>query len=564
MTQTAPAAHGPGGRAGGKVTAAMLLAVALALTAAGCSSAPHSAGSGDSAAGRAAAPSRTVVPAAPLPVSLVPLPSQLAVTGGPGYPITSATVLQAVGGAAAGQVAGELATLLRGTTGLALPVRDGAATGAGIVLRLVPAGTAGRAGGGYGAEGYGLVSGPDGVTVTASAGAGLFHGIQTLRQLLPARGDGTVPAVRITDRPRYPVRSAQLDVARHFFPVPVVEKFIDLMAEYKFNYLHLHLTDDQGWRIAIPGLPGLTGVGASTEVGGGRGGYYTDADYRAIVAYAAARYITVVPEVDLPAHVNAALTAYPSLACAGGPAPAPYTRIGGGFDNVCAGRQQTYTFIDRVVGTLAAMTPGPWIGIGGDEATTLDAADYAEVMTRASAIVRAHGKQPLAWEDAAAAGPGGPSVLAVWHPASQEAAQLRRQVVAAARRGVPVIMEPADHAYLDQKYNAATPLGLRWAGYVDTERSYDWNPDTDLPGLPSGSVAGIEAALWTETLATPQNLWTMLLPRLPALAEVGWSPQAARNWPSFARRLASQAPRWDAQGYTGWTHDAGVPWPAGA
>ena len=560
MTETAPAERGSSRRSGGRTAAAVLLAVALALAAAGCSSARHPSGSADSAVSRAAVPSRAVVPAAALPVSLVPLPSQLAVTGGPGYPITSATALEATGGAAAVQVAGQLATLLRGTTGLVLPVRNDATAADGIVLRLVPGGP----GGGYGAEGYDLVSGPAGVTVTASAGAGLFHGVQTLRQLLPARGDGTVPAVRIADRPRYPVRSAQLDVARHFFPVPVVEKFVDLLAEYKFDYLHLHLTDDQGWRIAVPGLPGLTGIGASTEAGGGPGGHYTDADYRAIVAYAAARYITVVPEVDLPAHINAALTAYPGLACAGRSAPTPYSGIGGGFDNVCAAKQQTYTFIDRVVGALAAMTPGPWIGIGGDEATTLDAADYAEVMTRASAIVRAHGKQPLAWEDAAAAGPGGPAVLAVWHPAAQEAARLRGQVVAAARRGVPLVMEPADHAYLDQKYNPATALGLRWAGYVDTERSYDWNPDTGLPGLPSGSVTGVEAALWTETLRTPQDLWTMLLPRLPALAEVGWSPQAVRSWPSFARRLASQAPRWDAQGYSGWTHDAGVPWPAGA
>ncbi|QMU75377.1 family 20 glycosylhydrolase [Streptacidiphilus sp. PB12-B1b] len=527
-------------------------------------------GSGSGAAAGAVAPSGGNAAGAALP--LVPEPSAVAATGGPGYPVTPATVLRAEGGPAAGQVAGQLAALLRASTGLTLPVRgaEPPATGpgaavlgaglaqagdGGVVLRLDPAA-------GTGPEGYRLASGPGGVLVTAVTGAGLFHGVQTLRQLLPAKGPGMVPAVRIADQPRYAVRSAELDVARHFFPVPVVEQTIDLLAEYKFNYLHLHLTDDQGWRIAVPGLPGLTGVGAATEIGGGPGGYYTDADYRAIVAYAAARYITVVPEVDMPAHINAALTAYPALACGGSGAadPRPYTRVGGATDSLCTGSPSSYAFVDQVVAELARLTPGPYLDVGGDEALSVDPADYAAFMTRVSAIARAHGKQPEAWEDAASAR-GGPALLGVWHPVSQEPAGLPARLAAAVRGGARLLLEPADHAYLDQKYDASTPLGLDWAGYVGVARSYGWDPATLLAGVPSNAVAGVEAAVWTETIATPQQLQTMLLPRLPALAEVGWTPQADRDWSSFRLRLAAQAPRWDAQ-QLAWTRAPGVPWPA--
>jgi len=549
-----------------KALVAAVALVSLSVAVSGCGSPRPASVSADSAPaspsgapGGAAAPGPPVLSgaaaaAAGAALPLVPEPSQVAAVGGPGYRLTQQSVIQAVGGPAADGVAGQLAAELDASAGYRLPVRGsaaGAAGGAGVTLRLDPAA-------GTGPEGYTLVSGPDGVQITATAGAGLFHGAQTLRQLLPARGAGTVAAVRITDRPRYPVRSTELDVARHFFPVPVVEQIIDLLAEYKFNYLHLHLTDDQGWRIEVPGLPRLTGIGASTEVGGGTGGYYTDADYRAIIAYAAARYITVVPEVDLPAHTNAALTAYPDLACAGTAAPRPYTGIGGAKDSLCTSSPGVYTFVDQVVGALAAMTPGPYIDIGGDEAFGLAPRAYDAFMARAAAIVRAHGKQPMAWEEAAA-GSAGPALLGAWHPPLQVPAGLAPKIAAAVRGGAQLLLEPADHAYLDQKYAQATRLGLDWAGYVGVPQAYDWDPGTFRQGVPAGSVAGIEAALWTETLSTPQDLQEMLLPRLPALAEVGWTPQQSRVWSSFRLRLAAQAPRWDAQGLA-WTRAEGVPW----
>ena len=563
------------------ISASALLSLTLAAAVSGCGSArpasvssdsapasatsgaadgsPGSGGAaGSAAAGAPAAPVAPVVTdAAGAALPLVPEPSGVDAGSGHGYPVGAGTVLRAEGGPAAQAVAGQLAALLRTSTGLPLPVLGGG--GSGVLLRLDSSAASSAL---TGPEGYSLSSGPGGVTVTASTGAGLFHGAQTLRQLLPARGTGTVPAVRITDRPRYAVRSAQLDVARHFFPVPVVEQLIDLLAEYKLNYLHLHLTDDQGWRIAVPGLPALTGVGAATEIGGGPGGYYTDADYRAIVAYAAARYVTVVPEVDMPAHSNAALTAYPALGCGGARSavPRPYTGIGSAPAGLCTTKPAVYTFVDQVVGALAAMTPGPYIDIGGDEAYNLSQSAYASFVSRASAIVRAHGKQPEAWDDAASAD-GGPALLGVWHPAKQPAPGVDARVAAAARAGAKLLMEPAEHAYLDQKYDPSTQLGVHWAGYVGVPQSYDWDPATFMPGVQPGSVAGVEAVLWTETMSTPQQLQTMLLPRLPALAEVGWTPQADRVWSSFRLRLAAQAPRWDVQ-QLAWTRVPDIPWPA--
>ncbi|QMU67936.1 beta-N-acetylhexosaminidase [Streptacidiphilus sp. P02-A3a] len=548
--------------------------VSLVAAVSGCGSSRPASVSSDSATATPSAPRDVAAPGAPLlsapaaaaagaALPLVPEPSEVTALGGTGYRLTARSAIRADGGPAATGVAALLTADLDASTGLRLPVPGGGAgsgTGSGagsgtaddgVTLRLDPAA-------GTGPEGYGLVAGPGGVVITAADGAGLFHGAQTLRQLLPARGAGTVAAVRITDRPRYPVRSVELDVARHFFPVPVVERIIDLLAEYKINYLHLHLTDDQGWRIEIPGLPRLTGIGAATEVGGGPGGSYTDADYRAITAYAAARYVTVVPEVDLPAHTNAALTAYPDLACAGTARPRPYTGIGGPGDSLCADGAGVYAFVDQVVGTLAALTPGRYLDIGGDEAFGVSAEAYDSFMARAAAIVRAHGKQPMAWEDAAGGGLG-PALLGAWHPAAQLPPGLAPRLAAAVRGGSQVLLEPAEHAYLDQKYDRQTGLGLSWAGYVGVPQAYDWDPGTFLRDVPAASVAGVEAALWTETLATPQDLESMLLPRLPALAEVAWTPQQGRVWSAFRLRLAAQAPRWDAQGLD-WTRVDGIPW----
>ncbi|WP_084725412.1 family 20 glycosylhydrolase [Streptacidiphilus melanogenes] len=522
---------------GRTVTAATVAVAAVLALVAGCSSGRSSQG--------AAAPSSDGRPsgATARTVAVVPRPARLTLGSGAGFGVTAATPVHAEGGpdaqAAAALVAGEL------------KLRTEGGSGAGITFRLDPRAATPP-------EGYRLTSGPSGVLITARDGAGLFHGGQTLRQLLPAGGGyGTVRALVVDDSPRYAYRGAGLDVARHFFTVAQVEQYVDLLALYKFNHLHLHLTDDQGWRIAVSSRPQLTAVGGRTEVGGGQGGYYSAADYRAIVRYAEDRHITVVPEIDLPGHSNAAIVSYPELACAGDRTPAPYTSAGVGFSRVCTGKESTYRFVDDVVAAVAELTPGPLIHLGGDEAKTLAPADYQAFMKRAIAVGRAHGKQVVAWDEAAAEQP---DLLQIWHPARQSTAAVVAGIAAAARHGSKLLMSPADRAYLDQKYDPSTPLGLAWAGYVSVEHAYDWNPDTYLPGAPRGSVAGVEAMLWTETLSTSSDLQLMDLPRLPALAEVAWTPQAERSWADFRLRLAAQAPLWRSQGWT-WTRAAGVPWP---
>ena len=237
-----------------------------------------------------------------------------------------------------------------------------------------------------GAQGYQLDITATSITVRANQPAGLFNGVQTLRQLLPVAAESTtvqtgpwlVPGGQIVDHPRFGYRGAMLDVARHFFPVAAIKAYIDQIALYKVNHLHLHLSDDQGWRIAIDSWPRLTTYGGGTSVGGGPGGYYTKADYTEIVNYAAIRHITIVPEIDMPGHTNAALASYAELNC-NGEAPSLYTGMKVGFSSLCVGRELTYKFIDDVIRELAALTPGPYIHIGGDEASSTSDADYAHV-----------------------------------------------------------------------------------------------------------------------------------------------------------------------------------------
>ncbi|MFE2287643.1 beta-N-acetylhexosaminidase [Streptomyces sp. NPDC059443] len=431
-----------------------------------------------------------------------------------------------------------LAEQLRGPSGLPLPVVDGA-DGDGIRLRL-DART-----GGAGAEGYRLESGPDGVTLTARTPAGLFHAGQTLRQLLPVSGPGTVPGGTVTDAPRFAYRGAMVDVARHFFTVEQVKRYVDQLAQYKVNTLHLHLADDQGWRIAVDSWPRLARYGGAGEVGGGPGGYWTKDQYRDLVAYAEERYVEVVPEIDMPGHVNAALASYAELNC-DGRAPDRYTGIKVGFSSLCVGKELTYEFIDEVLGELAELTPGRYLHIGGDEAHSTPAADYAMFMDRAQEVVAKHGKTVIAWHQLAAARPAPGAVLQYWGH-DRTAAPEKAAVAAAAKAGHPLILSPADRLYLDMKYDAATKPGLAWAGFVPVRRAYDWDPGSYLAGVPESAVLGVEAPLWTETIATRLDLEYMAFPRVLGLAELGWSPPAARDWTTYRRRLAAQAPRLDSQ-----------------
>ncbi|QKV94841.1 beta-N-acetylhexosaminidase [Streptomyces sp. NA02950] len=515
------------------------------------------AGTAATAEPSAAAPSPSA--AAPTPLDrVVPAPASVRPAATP-YTLGPDTRIRISGDASAARRVGDyLAGVLRPATGYRLPVtaRGG---GDGIRLRLTPGARAVR---GLGAEGYRLDVTGHAVTISARASSGLFHGVQTLRQLLPASVERTtrqpgpwrISGGTITDEPRFGYRGAMLDVSRHFFTVDQVKRYIDQLALYKINKLHLHLSDDQGWRIAIDSWPRLAGYGGSTQVGGGPGGFYTKADYREIVAYAAARELTVVPEIDLPGHTNAALASYAELNCDGVARPL-YTGTEVGFSSLCVPKEVTYDFVDDVIRELAALTPGRLIHIGGDEAHSTSHADYTAFMDRVQPIVARYGKTVVGWHQLTGARPAEGAIAQYWGLDGSE-----KEVADAAKAGTRLILSPANRAYLDMKYTKDTPLGLSWAGYVEARQSYDWDPGASIKDAPASSVLGVEAPLWTETLSTSAHIEYMAFPRLPGIAELGWSPRATHDWDSYKVRLAAQGPRWDALGIS-YYRSPQVPWP---
>ncbi|MEU4239890.1 beta-N-acetylhexosaminidase [Actinoplanes sp. NPDC026619] len=461
----------------------------------------------------------------PLPVSVRPDPAANF--------LVSPTVSVSTDPAAA-DIADQLAELLRQATGHPVPV-----TGTGGSVEIVL--------GGYDkSEAYRIDIAAGGVTLRAGGNEGLFAAVQTLRQLLPvAEADEvTLPGGTIEDEPRFAYRGTMLDLARHFFTPDEIKSYVDLIVQFKINHLHLHLTDDQGWRLEIPGWPRLTevGGGAGTGVGGVGGGFLTAAEYTDLVAYAGQRFVTIVPEIDLPGHVNAAQVAYPELTCDGEPV-SPRTDAEVGYSSLCANRDETYAFVEDVIRTVAALTPGPFLHIGGDEAFSTPPEDYRRFLARVLPMPGKYGKRTVGWHEMAAVDLPPGAVAQYWRiePADDGVAR-------AADRGHQVIMSPADRSYLDMKYDKDSPLGLDWAGVVGVQRSYDWDPADRLPGVGEESLLGVEAPLWSETLRSPADIQFLAFPRLCAIAEIGWTPRAARNWPSFRERLATFGPRWTAQG----------------
>ena len=532
---------------------------------------------------------------APLP-PIVPQPVSETAVAGPGFTINARTPIDVVTRDAASLgVGGYLAGLLKPATGYRLPVASSTRAKAGALV-LDPTGPAR-----LGAEGYTLSADGHGVVVTAHGAQGLFRGVQTLRQLLPAavesktrqRGPWTVAPVRISDSPRYSYRGVMLDVARRFYPVADVERVIDEAAMYKINTLHLHLTDDQGWRIAIGAIPSLTSVGASTQSGftGGTSWYYTAAPYEQIVAYAKSRFITVVPEIDGPGHTSAALASVADLNCDNTPVPA-YSGFDVGISLYCLSDPKHIAnvagFLNTVISTVAALTPGPYIHVGGDETPQATTAEYDAYVSAAGAATTAAHKTLIGWHELGQGKLPAGSLLQFWGDAGDRATvgtssedSTISQVRSGLAQGADFIMSPSDHAYMDMKYNPSTPYGLSWEGYVPVEKAYDWDPTTATAKpdgtdsvVPANRIVGVEAALWadrayagstslpTSTSQFPDpSVYTdyMAFPKLPAIAEIGWSPEATHNWTNFSQRLAAQAPRWTAAGI-GYYAAPDVPW----
>ena len=481
--------------------------------------------------------------------SVIPVPAQVTPDSTANFTLSPLTVIVTQPGSAAAYAIGrQLARDLRPATGYPLVVLpfDPVIVPT-VELRLGATDPA------LGDGGYRLTVARNSVTIRANKAAGLFAGTQTLRQLLPAAIDATsvqrrkwtIAGGSIVDYPRYAYRGAMLDEARHFHTPGEIKSYIDDISRFKINYLHLHLADDQGWRIQIDSWPRLTTVGgaAGTGVDGVGGGYLTKAQYKDLVKYAAARYVTIVPEIDMPGHVNAAQVAYPELTC-DGVAPQPRTDTDVGYSSLCIDKDVTYRFIDDVIRELAAMTPGPYIHIGGDEAQATSDPDYITFEQKVLPIVAKYGKTPYGWNEITKAGPAASSAVAqFWGTGTSNPS-----LVSAAAAGTKVVMSPANKAYIDQKYDENTVLGLDWAGYIEVQTAYDWNPATRVRNLPASAVIGVEAPLWSETLRSLDDIEFLAFPRLPAIAELGWSPAATHDWASFRARLGAYGPRWVFQG----------------
>ncbi len=421
------------------------------------------------------------------------------------------------------------------------------------------------------AEGYRLVADGDGVRISAATAAGLFYGLQTLRQLVPLDGSGRVPHVAIEDAPRFPYRGMHLDVGRHVFPVAFIKRYVDLLASYKLNVFHWHLTEDQGWRLEVRKYPRLTGVGAwrrETVVGKQRdpyvgdgtpyGGYYTQDEVREVVAYAAERHVTVIPEIEIPGHSLAALAAYPELACTEGPFEVG-TRWGV-FDDVYCPSERTFAFLEDVLTEVLELFPSPYIHVGGDEVPKRrwresalaqeiirreglkdEAGLQSWFIRRIETFLRARGRRLIGWDEILEGGLAPDATVMSWRGTAGG--------IEAARQGHDVVMTPGSHLYFDHYQGPPEGEPLAIGGHTSLARVYAFEPiPEDLSDAEARHVLGAQANIWTEYITSPEQVEYMALPRMLALAEVVWSPAGARVWADFAGRLPAQLARLDALG----------------
>ncbi|MFI2365818.1 family 20 glycosylhydrolase [Promicromonospora sp. NPDC019610] len=523
--------------------------------------------------------------------AIIPVPVEL-VAGEGVLDLRSVTVHAPDAGTA--RLAGELLTSAGATV-----VADDAVGADGATAVTLTVDPAAGPGGSSNPERYTLTVTADGVSVAAPERSGLLHGVRTLRQLVNAGrfgadGDAAatdapleVRAVVVRDEPRFGWRGLSFDVVRHWFGPADLRAVVDLVGSYKMNRLHLHLSDDQGWRLEIPSRPALTEKSSQGAVSGATGGFLTVDEYRELQEYAAEREIVIVPEIDVPGHVNAATHAYGELTPSGEATDA-YDGIEVGFSKLHFDLPTTEPFLRDVFTDVARMTLGPWVHFGGDEVLVMQPEEFGRFVVLCQQIIAGAGKIPVAWQEAAGsahgdqaavaalagadagsdAGPGagpvdgGPAdhaatpdgegapalvepgtVLQYWDTRPDPAPFLR-----AAQAGAKFVMSPADRAYLDMKYTPEHPLGQQWAAFVELHDSYDWDPATLIEGLPESAIEGVSAAVWTETLLNRDHLFSMLLPRLAAVAEAAWSQPGAKDWESFRGRIAVEAGAWRRDG----------------
>lgn len=432
------------------------------------------------------------------------------------------------------------------------------------------------------AEGYKLDADAKQIRIAGASAAGVFYGIQTLRKSLPLvnckASKVSIPAVHIADAPRFAYRGTHLDVSRHFVTADSVRQFIDMLALHNINRFHWHLTDDQGWRIEIKKYPLLTQIGskrAQTVIGHNSGkydgkpysGFYTQKQIRDIVKYAADRYITIVPEIDLPGHMQAALAAYPDMGCTGG--PYEVWQKWGVSDNVlCAGNDKTLTFIDNVLKEITQLFPSKYIHVGGDEcpktqwqkcpkcqarikALNLEAKDghsaeerlQSYIITHASNYLKSLGRNTIGWDEILEGGLAEGATVMSWRGESGG--------IAAAKQHHDVVMTPNSYLYFDYYQSldkANEPLAI--GGYLPLETVYSYEPmPKELTADEARHIIGVQANIWTEYMPTFKQMQYMALPRLAALSEVQWSQPALKDYTNFTNRLTKFTHLYDRLGY---------------
>jgi hexosaminidase len=486
------------------------------------------------------------------------------------FKLTGATIVKSPSNVPE-NIAGLFVDMIKAPTGYLLKRKDAGKSVIQFALNAVQDTLLGK-------EGYRLSVTPSQIKLQANQPAGLFYGMQTLMQLLPneiasrstMEVSWTIPCTEIVDYPRFGWRGLMLDVSRHFFTKDFVKKYIDQLAQYKMNVFHWHLTDDQGWRMEIKSLPKLTSVGAwraprlgrwwnrNPQYGGEQptyGGFYTQDDVREIVKYAKERYVIVLPEIDVPGHSLAAIAAYPELSCTGGDFKVNVGNLFYGLEDnsLCAGNEESYAFMDKVLTEVADLFPGEYIHIGGDEAYKGFWADcdkckqkmkdeglqtveqlQSYFIRRMEKIVKSKGKKLIGWNEILEGGLAPGAAVMSWQGFDGG--------IAAAKMNQPVVMTPASHCYLDL-YQGDSAIEPPTYSLLRLNTSYSFEPIPE--GVNPALILGGQGNLWTESVPNPRQVEYMTWPRAFALAEVLWSSKTSRNWDDFVDRVEHHFERFD-------------------
>lgn len=416
------------------------------------------------------------------------------------------------------------------------------------------------------ADGYQLAINEKGVQILSSTERGIFYGLQSLSQIITAANGNAISFVSIKDEPRYPYRGLMLDVGRHYFPMSFIKAYIDVMAAYKLNYFHWHLTEDQGWRIEIKKYPKLASIASGREGtllnhlrdkehfydNEPYRGYYTQEEVKEVVRYAASKYITVIPEIELPGHSLAALSAYPELGCGDHPGPYKAAMKWGIFEDVyCAGKEETFTFLQNVLDEVLTLFPSTYIHIGGDESPKArwKTCNYCQkrikdnglkdehelqsyFVKRMEKYLNAKGRKMIGWDEILEGGLAPNATVMAWRGV--------KGGIAAAQQSHDVIMVPSSHLYLDHReaVSAEEPITISHGPtrHSSLKNVYSFNPTLDtLTAEQKKYVIGVQANLWTEYVKSPAKAWYMILPRVYALSEIAWTKLENKDWDNFSK-----------------------------